>query len=396
MARGVTSADERITRAQSDLHRTLLIVMDILVAATVAATHWLPVMVGQPVDGRVLVGYFLLMVMIVGVVLRWRFPAAAAASVALATLLGALLQVTIDPMLATAWAVYPLALRRGFRRGWLRLGLFLLVFLLAAAFGSRQLEPFVLSLLTAVAAVACSWTLGSAVGERASLAAEAARERAHVTAMEQRLDLAREVHDVVAHTLGTIGIEAEVAAHIRSESEEDLRDRMAEIAVNARQALAQVRTLVVALRSDDLDTAARTPSLGDLDRVFERARAAGLELEVDIRHVSALDDLQQLTVFRVVQEAITNAVRHAPASRCRVRVARSGRLLVLEVSNDDGPVLRTSAQPGHGIVGIRERVAAAGGWCLIGPSESGGFGVHVELPYFSADNAERAPSERDV
>lgn len=386
MVRSAARRGNAIVRADGGLYGVLLIVMDILVAATVAATHWLPIISGQPLDGRTLLGYVLMAAMIAGVVLRWRFPAAAAAGVALATLLGTALHVTTDPMLATAWAVYPLALQRGFRRGWLRLGLFLFVFLLAAALGSRQLEPWVLTLLTAVAAVACSWTLGSAVGERSQLAAEAARERAHVAAMEQRLDLAREVHDVVSHTLGTIGVEAEVAAHIRSESAEDLRTRLAGISSNARQALAQVRGLVVALRSDDFDSAAPAPLLGDLDRVFDRARAAGLVLEVDIRDTEVLDELTQLTVFRVIQEAITNAVRHAPESQCRVRISRAGAVLVVDVAND-GPAVRQPSSSGHGLIGIRERVAAAGGWCLIGPRESGGFGVHVELPCFSSDDA---------
>lgn len=380
------SAIPNSTRSARDpIHRFLLVAVDLAVAAMIAATQWAPVMIQRPFDAITTAGLGLMGVMIVGVVLRWRHPLAATTVITAATLLGLVIGVTTDPMLGVAWAIYPLALQKGFRQGSLRLGLFLLVLLLAAAFASAPWNESVLIALTAIAVVTCSWTLGSAVGDRAIAAAEAAQERAHVVAVQQRLDVAREVHDVVAHTLGTIGVEAAVAAHIDTLTNAELREQLAEISTTSRQALGQVRGLLTTLRSDETGRTEAAPTLADLDRVFDRARAAGISVTTAITGTDRLGAVEQLAVYRIVQEAVTNVVRHAPRSTCHIAISQAGRWLVIDVTNNGEARVPTLIE-GNGLKGIHERAQAAGGSCVIATTTTRGVHVHVELPYFDSSS----------
>lgn len=366
------------------LYRFLLVTVDLVIAGTVAATRWLPLIAERPFGIMSVLGYGLAAFMVVGVVLRWRHPVIAPISVAAVTLAGLMVGVASDPMLATAWALYPLALQRGFRRGWIRLSLFLLVFLLAALFASSNLSQPVLMSLTAIAALTCSWTLGSAVGDRAATAAEAARERVAHALVEQRLEVAREVHDVVAHTLGTIGVEAAVAAHVDTLSEDELRAQLVDISDTSRRALGQVKGLLVTLRKDATGRTEAAPTIADLHSVLERARAAGLNVDATISDVVALSNVEQLTVFRIIQEAVTNVIRHAPRSTCHVSIFRAGDWLILNVTNSNASAARSTVS-GNGLRGVRERVSAVGGSCVIETTPAGEFRVYAELPYFSTE-----------
>lgn len=383
-ARRDPSTDREPLRGSAQ--RFLLVAVDLTVAATVAGTQWVPQIVRIPSTPLSAVATGLMGIMVIGVVLRWRHPIVATCVVALVTLAGLLTGTTNDPMLAAAWAIYPLALQRGLRQGWLRLALFLFVLLIATVSASAERSDLVVTILVAVAALTCSWTLGSAVGDRAALAAESAYRRARLAAVQQRLDVAREVHDVVAHTLGTIGVEASVAAHIDTLTADELREQLADISVTSRRALGQVKGLLTTLRGDEGGGTEAAPTVADLSRVFEHARGAGLSVETSLGGIHGLGDVEQLAVFRIVQEAVTNAIRHGSPGTCVVTSDRVGQWLIVEVVNTgEGEVEALVA--GNGLRGIRERAAAAGGSCVIETVDRRGVRVHVELPYFTPESA---------
>ncbi|HUR05729.1 MAG TPA: sensor histidine kinase, partial [Nonomuraea sp.] len=196
---------------------------------------------------------------------------------------------------------------------------------------------------------------------------------------EGQLRVAREVHDVVAHTLGTIGVEAGVARHVASLPVEDLRRVLGEIEDSARSALEQVQGLVRTLRTDGKTLREPAPGLAQLPALIDRAERAGVETSL---HLSGLEDWsesEQFTVFRIVQEAITNVIRHAPGASCQVAVTSDPSMIRVEV-RDDGPGRPPTVLDGHGLTGMRERVHLAGGDVLIGNHADGGFQVRVELP----------------
>ena len=371
------------------LHLYLLTALDLVVAVVVLVVFWGPSLVkGDLPLAEAVLGWALAAVTGIAMVVRWRMPSLAAAVAVGASVAGVALGLSTDPFLGAAWALYPLAVERGFRRGWVRISLFLFVVALAVfASVPTKADPVISTFLLGLAVIACSWTLGSGTGERVEIAAKAAQEHAERMSAEQRLDAAREIHDVVANTLGTIGVEAAVAAHVDRSSDRELRASLAEIADSSRDALGQVRQLVTSLRAGDAAGVRVAPTLAQLDALFERARVAGVPITARIRDVDGLDQVEQMTVFRIIQEAVTNVVRHAPGSRCDVDVRRAGEWTIVTV-DDDGPGLDPQApNPGHGILGMRERAAFAGGVCAVGTRPGGGVRVRAELPFHRATDA---------
>lgn len=191
---------------------------------------------------------------------------------------------------------------------------------------------------------------------------------------QERLELARDIHDVVAHSLSLINVRASVALHLAEKKPEELVPALEAIKHASHDALGEVRELLGVLRQD----APVTPEdpLGRIPGLIDDARGTGLSVTFD----AALDPPPsasiQRVVHRVVQEALTNTVRHAGARRAEVRIEREGGRIVVDV-HDDGTGLRGSA-PGAGLTGMRERVESAGGTLLL--SDDGGLRVHVELP----------------
>jgi signal transduction histidine kinase len=231
---------------------------------------------------------------------------------------------------------------------------------------------------------------GDAVGGRytaeLSLAEQEALRRqdlARQVRLEERARIARELHDVVAHHMSVIAMQAEAAPYKIPDLPDAARDTFVLVRDAARDALTETRRVVGLLRSED-EGAERLPQPGleRLEELVGGARRAGLAVDVVIvgvpRPVSAGVDL---SAYRIVQESLSNAARYAPGARVRVEVRYERRALAVTVT-DDGP--RTTPQEpggGHGLVGMRERVAMLGGTLSAGPAEPGGWAVRAELPY---------------
>jgi signal transduction histidine kinase len=200
---------------------------------------------------------------------------------------------------------------------------------------------------------------------------------------EERLRIAREVHDVVAHAMVAINVQAGVAAHRLDQDPEQARTALRAIKDASGEALADLRATLGVLRGDDAEAPVRPAAgLGDLDELAAGLRAAGVEVELDVGDVSALPGAVQAAGYRIVQEALTNALRHAGAAHVCVRIRREGELVRVEVADDGGGAAVNGAGggSGSGVPGMRERAAALGGTLEAGPAAAGGWRVAAELP----------------
>ncbi|MGP9021857.1 sensor histidine kinase [Streptomyces sp. BR1] len=211
-----------------------------------------------------------------------------------------------------------------------------------------------------------------------------AEERARRTLLEERNRIARELHDVVAHHMSVISIQAQVAPHLVENPSDELKENLAGIRQNAVEALTELRRVLGVLRSEDPEGAphAPQPSLDRLDELVANVRGAGLTVTVDRTGTPRpLSPGVELSAFRIVQEALSNAMRHAPGSAVRVELAHQSAELVVRVANTapDRPVA-PSPGAGHGLLGMRERTAMLGGELAAGATPDGGYEVTAALP----------------
>jgi signal transduction histidine kinase len=218
-------------------------------------------------------------------------------------------------------------------------------------------------------------------------------ERAARDVLEERSRIARELHDVVAHHMSVIAIQAEAAPIKAPADPEVLRAELAEIRATALEALTELRRILGVLREGDRAPAtAPQPGLGDLDELLATSRAAGLAVTVTTsgRPAPAPSGVG-LAAYRILQESLSNALRHAPGAAVRVHLDHRDGAIHLRVEND--PPVRPAAVPrprgGHGLTGMRERVGTVGGTLTTGPTPSGGFAVSAALP-LDAAAAERS------
>jgi signal transduction histidine kinase len=221
-------------------------------------------------------------------------------------------------------------------------------------------------------------------------AAEARRtelESARRRASEERLSIARELHDVLAHSISMINVQAGVALELIDERPEQARASLATIKQASKDALVEVQAVLGALRQAGEPVAtAPAPGIADLDRLVEGARAAGLTVEVTVAGATrALPAGTDLAAFRILQESLTNVVRHADASTVHVRVDYGAEQLAVEVADDGRALVPSPPMPpihsgGNGIAGMRERAEALGGSLDTGRMLSGGFRVRARLP----------------
>jgi signal transduction histidine kinase len=239
--------------------------------------------------------------------------------------------------------------------------------------------------LVSVLALAITVGLGRAGRLRVDLAntrAEAAEEAVRHRSTEERLRIARELHDIIGHSLGTIAVQAGVGRHLMDTDPGSAADALDNIARISRDSLDEVRAVVAALR-DEEPPYQPAPGLNDLPELIEKVRAMGLTVELTLPDdVEAVSRQTGAAVYRITREALTNVVRHAGASHASVRVDhRDGRVEV--AIQDDGPGNDTGEHgpnTGHGIAGMRERAEALGGSLSAGPSSEGGFLVAASLP----------------
>jgi signal transduction histidine kinase len=220
----------------------------------------------------------------------------------------------------------------------------------------------------------------------------AEQERRHQDAeavLTERQRIARELHDVVAHHMSMIAIQAEAAPYTVPEIPDRIRDDLAEIRATALAALTELRRILGVLRSEDAegDTAPQ-PGLDRLDELVAGARGTGLAVETVVTgEPRPLPPGVGLSAYRIVQEALSNAMRHAPGSHVRIEIGHGHTELNLRVVNGPPPTSMSGGAPhstvpgtGHGLIGMRERVAMLGGELTAKPTPGGGFAVTAMLP----------------
>jgi signal transduction histidine kinase len=221
------------------------------------------------------------------------------------------------------------------------------------------------------------------LSERLEIAERTREEEARRRVAQERLRIARDLHDVVAHTLTTINVQAGVAAHLLDRERGHVRTALATIEGASHDALDELRAIVGVLRAGEGDGAplAPTPTIDAIAELVENARAGGLEVSVAVRGArpDRLPDAVQLAAYRIVQESLTNVHRHAVGAPTRVGLTFEEQRLLVTVENGAGPT-NGGGGLGVGIIGMRERAAAIGGTLSAGPSPEG-FRVAAELPY---------------
>ncbi|MFB4305208.1 sensor histidine kinase [Actinomadura sp. GTD37] len=317
---------------------------------------------------------------------RWprRVLAAAVAVSCVATVTGVLW----DPFLAPALVLCTVASVEHPRRSARALGgcaaAVAAAAVIAEAVHSRY-GPAVAAGWTAAAwlLLACGWLAGHLLRRRRWNAACLAEQRARRIQADERLRIARELHDVVTHGMGLIAVKAGVANHIAGTRPEEARQALQVIETTSRDALAEMRRLLDMLRRDPAPGADLTqPGIEGLQDLARHVRAAGVEVELAVSGEHPLPEALQLTVYRIVQEALTNVVKHAAPTRCRATVDVSARQVSIQVADDGAGRPPVKPAPGgHGLVGMRERVAMYGGSFSAGPRAGGGFAVAATLPH---------------
>jgi signal transduction histidine kinase len=291
-------------------------------------------------------------------------------------------------------AVYSVA---AYGRRWVSLaGLVVAELGLAAVwFTPAMLERSTFLLFMGVIAVA--WVLGHFVGDRQVYAAkleertaeleQAREELARRAVTEERLRLARELHDVVAHAMSVIAVQSGVGAHVADTQPKEAAKALGAIEATSRAALDELRRLLGVLRQEDEPRGdlAPVPGLADLEGLLAELAKAGLAVKLQVNGTRPpLPAGVDLSAYRIVQEALTNVVKHAGSARAQVVVGYLDREVTVEVTDDGrGAVTSVSdgrAGTGHGLIGMRERVQAFGGDLQTGPRPGGGFRVAARLP----------------
>jgi signal transduction histidine kinase len=240
------------------------------------------------------------------------------------------------------------------------------------------------------------WAIGDSVQTRrqylANLEDRAANlerereERDRWAVADERARIARELHDVVAHHVGVMVVQAGAARSVLADRPDDARQAILAIENTGRDALGELRRLVGVLREDEA-TAARgpQPGVGDLGRLIDTMREAGVATQLEIEGTPVpLSPAVGLCVYRVVQEALTNTLKHADAAKASVRLQYGPSTLAVAVEDDGRGSAAPVSEDGHGLAGMRERVALFGGDLALGPKTEGGFAVRATLPLTDA------------
>jgi len=234
--------------------------------------------------------------------------------------------------------------------------------------------------LVAVPAVAVPWLVGWVVRHRRHLAERIADERAARAVTQERLRIARDMHDAVAHSLSMIAMKASVARHVAGVRPEESLTALEVIETASREALVEMRRAVGLLRTDE-DPAVPLGSDDDLRALADRAEHAGVRVELTLAGERTAPAGVRLVVYRIVQETLTNVIRHAKATRCTVTVEAGADSVTVRAVDDGTVTVAAPVGAGHGLRGMRERVTAYGGTLHAGPHPDGGFTVVARVPY---------------
>ncbi|GEC06294.1 two-component sensor histidine kinase [Streptomyces spinoverrucosus] len=218
-------------------------------------------------------------------------------------------------------------------------------------------------------------------------------ERSRRTLLEERTTIARELHDVVAHHMSVVAIQAEAAPYRVENPPPELERAFATIRENAVAALTELRRVLGVVRAEDYEAPeAPQPTLADLDALLANVRDAGLTVDKTV--TGAVRELPQgveLSAYRIVQEALSNTLRHAPGANARVEIGYVLGGLGLRIVNGPPPhpaLVKPSPGAGHGVTGMRERVSMLNGEMTAGPTDEGGYEVAVFLPVATVSEGE--------
>jgi signal transduction histidine kinase len=345
--------------------------------------------------GRFVLGCGLVLLHTVPLAARRRFPLAVLATSVASGLAFAALDLSPDLLWMTFLvAVYSVA---AYGSRWVSLAGLVVAEVGWAAIQltpGRFQAPTVISNALLIAAV---WLLGHFVGvrrvyvgqleERTAELEQAREELARRAVTEERLRLARELHDVVAHAMSVIAVQSGVGAHIANTQPKEAAKALVAIEATSRGALEELRRLLGVLRQEhepqgDL---APVPGLADLDSLLAEVSKAGLAVKLRVNGTRPpVPAGVDLSAYRIVQEALTNVVKHAGPAHAQVTIGYRDQDVTVEVTDDgQGAVISGSdgqAGSGHGLIGMRERVAAFGGELEVGPRPGGGFRVAARLP----------------
>lgn len=377
-----------------------LVVIDLLMVATsTVVTAYSTINTARPVSSEIGVMIWLV-ALAVGVPLalrrHWPIPVF---SVVLSSTVGAvLLGMSVSATsLTVAVALYSVAVAVGPRRSAIALGVAVLGITVAAVLTATVLYPqhylviapntkfFNNDLLSSLGfwwfTLGLGWALGCRSGARREYDSKIAEHRARQAVSEERLRIAREMHDVVAHSIGVIVMKAAVANHVYDTRPQESREALGVIESVGRGALTDIQRVLHSLRSAEDADLAPSPDLDELPQLIENARLADVEVELHRDTLPALPTAVQLSAYRIVQEALTNIIKHAATPvRCTVQITAESSELHLSVI-DDGRPRRPVGAPGHGLIGMRERAALHHGTLVAGWQPNGGFAVHAHLPY---------------
>jgi signal transduction histidine kinase len=344
--------------------------LDLLGGALVVLVLWLTVPVAD--DRARAVQASLGVVAVVGAALRHRAPRTAVAMSAGATAGAWALGLTADPLLLAGLALRSVARARGRRAVPPALvGVVAVVVAAAVLIAVPGREDGVRTAALAGIVLVMAWASGVSARNGERVAAENA-------VLRERARLARDVHDVLSHALGSIGVEAGTAAHVRTLREEDLRRTLAGIAATSRGAVAELGSVLADLRAGD-DAPPDVPLEALLRETAAVAERAGMRVRLRVDDAQGVPEPVRTTLHRVAREAVTNAVRHSGGSRCDVVVRADPPEVRLTVA-DDGRGPRSDDVEGDGLRGIRERIALVGGTLELGRSAAGGLELGAVVP----------------
>jgi signal transduction histidine kinase len=230
-----------------------------------------------------------------------------------------------------------------------------------------------------------AWLIGNSIRQARGRTELVRAQAAAQTVMAERLRIARELHDIVAHSVGIIAIQAGSGRRVFDASPAEARDALAAIEATSRETLSGLRRMMTGLRRADPGSAPGqapldpAPGLADIDRLAAMTLEAGVQVEVEwLGSREPLPADIDLSAFRIIQEAVTNVVRHADTDRCLVWIDQQDGYLSIEVT--DSGRGGSAAGTGYGITGMRERAALLGGDFSAGPRPGGGFRVAARLP----------------
>jgi signal transduction histidine kinase len=250
-------------------------------------------------------------------------------------------------------------------------------------------QPLTEAMLTAAVPILVGVVARTRRGSTEQLAVQERRHEGERALLEERQRIARELHDVVAHHMSVIAIQAEAGPYKVQDPPKELVESFAEIRASALSGLKELRRVLGVLRSDSPDTAPQ-PGLDDLEELLESARSAGVTVTAGVGGTARpLPAGVDLSAYRIIQEALSNVMRHAPGAAVQVKLYYGDAALVVEVRNDHCPPGtpvpadqdRVPGEGGgHGIIGMRERATMLGGHLQAGPTEKGEFLVTAALP----------------